>query len=343
MATHHRRRFGGILCTLGIAAALPVSAHADPSPPEPSSAYVDVAAATVWTSPQSPRPVDAPALTNPVDLRRWLADMTLAQQEALTSDNLTQTQAVYGDRVYVLQEQGDWDEVAVAGQPTPKNSLGYPGWIPKAQLTTNPIFAALKDNRPFAQADLAATTSLFEDSGLSRPALEISAGTRLPVLAQIGGAIAVAIPDGPPKWLDANTVHVYQREADIPYPTGDDLVRFGSLFLDRPYLWGGRSGFGMDCSGFTSTIYQVNGITLPRDAAPQAMYGNGRPVDQNQLRAGDLLFYADDLKDPNSIYHVAMYIGEQRMIEAFDAATPVRITPVRFGPNYWGAERYLRS
>ena len=64
-------------------------------------------------------------------------------------------------------------------------------------------------------------------------------------------------------------------------------------------------------------------------------------VSQNDLQPGDLLFYATS-PDPASIYHVAMYIGHQQMIEAYDAATPVRITAVRFGTDYWGAERFLR-
>ncbi|MFI6041203.1 NlpC/P60 family protein [Nocardia sp. NPDC051321] len=335
---------GILLCALSIVVALSIPAHADPTPPpEPPSAYVDVAAATVWTSPQSPRPVDQPALTNPVDVPRWIADMTLAQQEALTSDNLTQTQALYGDRVYVLQQQGDWSEVAVPGQPTPKNALGYPGWIPTVQLTTSPDFAALKARAPFALVDHHPTTWLHSDPGLARRDIEISAGTRLPVLGRIGDGIMVATPHSGPKWLDARTVDVYEKASDIPYPTAADLVRFASMFVDRPYLWGGRSAFGLDCSGFTSTIYQVHGITLPRDAGPQATEGNGRTVDSNDLQPGDLLFYAHDTHDPDSIYHVAMSIGDDLMIEAYDSATPVRITPVRFGTDYWGAERYLHN
>ena len=70
-----------------------------------------VSVATVWTTPQSPRPVDHPALTNPVDIRGWLSAMTPDQQETLTSDDLNQTQALFGDRVIVVREQGDWDEV----------------------------------------------------------------------------------------------------------------------------------------------------------------------------------------------------------------------------------------
>ncbi|RDI67819.1 NlpC/P60 family protein [Nocardia pseudobrasiliensis] len=310
--------------------------------PEPPCAFVDVAAATVWTTPDSPRPVDAPALTNPVDIPRWLADMTLAEEQELTSDNLTQTQALYGDRVYVVGQQADWAEVLVPGQPTPKNPLGYPGWIPRAQLTTSPEFDELT-NGPFALVRDIATAWLHDDPGLCDRHLEISAGTRLPVLGRTGQAISVATPRGGPKWLDARGVEIYAKATDIPQPAAADLVGFANMFLGRPYLWGGRAAFGFDCSGFTSTTYQVHGITLPRDAGPQATDGGGRAVAAEDLQAGDLLFYASDSRDPESIYHVAMAIGGGRMIEAFDSTAPVRVTELRFGQDYWGARRYLRA
>jgi gamma-D-glutamyl-L-lysine dipeptidyl-peptidase len=312
--------------------------------PTPPSAFVAVSVATVWTTPQSPRPVDHPALTNPVDIRGWLSDMTPAQQQALTSDNLTQTQALFGDRVFVVGQQGDWDEVLVPGQPTPKNALGYPGWIPKAQLTTDARYGALKDHASFALADRGITTWLYRDSGLSHHDLEISTNTGLPVLNRTATAVLVATPDRGPRWLDARTVAVYEKPTDISHPTGADLVRYAAVFVNVPYLWGGRAGFGFDCSGFTSTIYQVHGITLPRDADAQAADSQGRPVDKSALQPGDLVFYSHGSKDPDNpdaIYHVAMYSGNGEMIEAFDSTTPVRITPVRLDTDYWGARRYL--
>jgi gamma-D-glutamyl-L-lysine dipeptidyl-peptidase len=310
----------------------------------PPSAFVAVSVATVWTTPQSPRPVDHPALTNPVDIRGWLSDMTPAQQQTLTLDNLSQTQALFGDRVFLVGEQGDWDEVLVPGQPTPKNALGYPGWIPKAQLTTDPGYGALKEHAPFALADRGITTWLYRESGLSDQDLEISTNTRLPVLSRTDTAVRVATPDRGPKWLDARTVEVYEKSTDIPHPTGADLVRYAAAFVNVPYLWGGRAGFGFDCSGFTSTIYQVYGITLPRDADAQAADSRGRPVDKSALQPGDLLFYSHGSRDPDNpdaIYHVAMYSGNGEMIEAFDSTTPVRTTPVRLDTDYWGARRYL--
>jgi cell wall-associated NlpC family hydrolase len=306
----------------------------------PPSAFVTVSGATVWTTPQSPRPVDHPALTNPVDIRGWLSDMTPAQQEALTSGNLTQTQALFGDRVFVVGQQGDWDEVLVPGQPTPKNALGYPGWIPKAQLTTDAHYGALKDSASFALTDRGITTWLYRDSRLADRDLEISTNTALPVLNRTDTTVQVATPDRGPRWLDARTVAVYQKPTDIPYPTGTDLVRYAAAFVKVPYLWGGRAGFGFDCSGFTSTIYQVHGITLPRDADAQAADSRGRTIDKSALQPGDLLFYSHG---PDAIYHVAMYSGNGQMIEAFDSTTPVRITPVRLDTDYWGARRYVAS
>jgi gamma-D-glutamyl-L-lysine dipeptidyl-peptidase len=310
----------------------------------PPSAFVVVSAATVWTTPQSPRPVDHRALTNPVDIRGWLSDMTPAQQQALTSDNLTQTQALFGDRVFVVGQQGDWDEVLVPGQPTPKNALGYPGWIPKAQLRTDAGYSALKDTASFALADRGITTWLYRDSGLSDRDLEISTNTGLPVLNRTATAVQVATPDRGPRWLDARTVAVHEKPTDVSHPTGADLVRYAVEFVNVPYLWGGRAGFGFDCSGFTSTIYQVHGITLPRDADAQATDRHGRAIDNSALQPGDLLFYSHGSKDPDNpgeIYHVAMYSGNGEMIEAFDSTTPVRITAVRLGADYWGARRYL--
>jgi gamma-D-glutamyl-L-lysine dipeptidyl-peptidase len=339
-----RTVLAGVLST-GLAAGSVIAEPANLSAsPAARSAYVAVSVATVWTTPQSPRPVDHPALTNPVDIRGWLSDMTPAQQEALTSDNLNQTQALFGDRVAVVREQGDWDEVRVPGQPTPKDSEGYPGWIPKAQLTTDPAYAASQDQASFALANRGITTWLYRESGLSNRDLEISANTRLPVVSRTEKAVQVATPDRGPKWLDARTVAVYEKPTDIPHPTGGDLVRYAAVFVNVPYVWGGRAGFGFDCSGFTSTIYQVYGFTLPRDAGPQAADSRGRAIDKSALQPGDLLFYSHGSRDPdnpNAIYHVAMYYGNGDMIEAFDKTTPVRITPVRLDADYWGARRYL--
>lgn len=346
-----------LVCTALVAAGtlfpqvMPAARAQTGSPGEPVMAFADVSVATVWTSPGKPRPgIDTPALTNPVNMTQWLANMDTDQRRDLTSDNATQTQVLYGRPVDILAQQGGWDEVAVPGQPTPKNPLGYPGWVPAAQLVQSPSYAYLQQHRPFAQVDAAPRVWLYNDAQLSQPFMQISFNTRLPVLGRNPAqhAIEVATPAEGPKWLSAAGATVYNSVSSIPYPTGADLVRTAEKFLGVDYLWAGRSGWMFDCSGFTGTIYEAHGITIPRDSGPQALDGGATRVashsDQTtqNLQAGDIVFYASQ-NGTGSIYHDAMYIGNGQMIEAYAAGVPVRITPVRFGTDYWGAVRYLRS
>jgi gamma-D-glutamyl-L-lysine dipeptidyl-peptidase len=304
--------------------------------------YISVSVATVWTNSGKPRPVDGPALTNPADVEGWLDSMTLDQYLDLTDSDRTQTQALYGTRVSILSQQDGWYEVAVDGQPTPKNSLGYPGWVPAAQVSLDSSYGQLLSNKPFAAVDKAAIAPLYRDVLMTEIYLEISYDTRLPVIGHLGELIQVAVPSGGSAYLSARDATVYDSVSSIPYPSGKDIVSAGKLFLGRPYLWGGTSGFAFDCSGFTHTLYDARGITIARDSDAQADFtGHGTQVAQSDLQAGDLIFYASNLTNPSTIHHVAVYAGDGEMLEAYGAGIPVRITPVRFNDEYWGAERFL--
>lgn len=305
----------------------------------PSVRYVAVSVATVWTDPAGPRQVDRAAVGNPVDVPGWLHEMSPAQKEGLSTGDLTQTQANYGAKVYVRAHRRHWSEVVVPGQPTPKDTRGYPGWVPDNQLCRNAEYGIAHDGLPFALTDAGRSAWLYDDPGLTQQNLLLSVNTRLPLRARTDKALLVDTPDRGAKWLARSSASVYCDNSEIAAPTGRDLVRTAETFLGRPYLWAGRSGFGVDCSGLTSTAYELHGITIPRDAGPQAVHGGAARVADDDLQAGDLLFYAHSGTD--DIYHVAMYVSDATMIEAYDHLTPVRVTPVRFDSDYWGAVRYL--
>ena len=272
--------------------------------------YISVAVATLWTNPHKPRPVDAPALTNPAHVQEWLDGMTVKQSLDLTTDSRTQAQALYGDPVYILKSKNGWYEVAVPGQPTPKNRLGYPGWVPSCQISLDSSFGKMQTALPFAQIDKAATAPIYRDISMTDKLMEISYDTRLPYTNQYGISIQVAVPGGGSAYVSAADATIFESVDSIPYPTGDELVAAGSMFLGRPYLWGGGSGFAFDCSGFTHTIYDAHGITIGRDASAQAAYvGHGKRVPRSELQPGDIIFYASNLSDPDTIYHDAMYAG----------------------------------
>lgn len=82
-------------------------------------------------------------------------------------------------------------------------------------------------------------------------------------------------------------------------------------FLQVPYLWGGKSVFGCDCSGFVQTVMRICGYRLPRDAWQQA--GAGTPVDYQQAAAGDLAFFGEG---EGKITHVGMIVSPQEIIHA---------------------------
>lgn len=90
------------------------------------------------------------------------------------------------------------------------------------------------------------------------------------------------------------------------------LIETAQLYLNAPYLWGGRSPFGIDCSGFTQMIYKFYGISLPRDAWQQAELGQSLSFIE-ESDAGDLAFFDNQ---EGHIIHVGMLLGNNEIIHA---------------------------
>ena len=97
-------------------------------------------------------------------------------------------------------------------------------------------------------------------------------------------------------------------------PVAAAAMAFGRSQTGKPYRWGGVGPAGYDCSGLVMASYLAAGITLPRVAADQ--YGAGPLVPLDQAQRGDLLFYAGDLTRPATIYHVVLYAGHGRVLDA---------------------------
>jgi cell wall-associated NlpC family hydrolase len=125
------------------------------------------------------------------------------------------------------------------------------------------------------------------------------------------------------------------REPALP-PTRASVVRAAKMFRGLPYLWAGTSGFGFDCSGLTSLVYRVHGISIPRDSSPQSENGADAP----RPRPGDLQFYATDGK----VHHVSMYLGRGRMVHSPGTGQTVEVIATStpgYAEEYAGARRYL--
>jgi hypothetical protein len=106
-------------------------------------------------------------------------------------------------------------------------------------------------------------------------------------------------------------------------------------FLGTPYVWGGATRSGSDCSGFTSLVMKENGYNIPRTSQEQAK--RGTPVSKENLRLGDLLFF--DTKGAGSITHVGFYLGGNLMVHA---ASSKGVTIILFSDKYF-LSRFLKA
>ncbi len=94
--------------------------------------------------------------------------------------------------------------------------------------------------------------------------------------------------------------------------SAEEVLEHAMMFLNSPYLWGGKSPFGIDCSGFVQVVYMLSGVSLLRDAAEQTAMGEHISF-LDEARAGDLLFFDNAEGD---IVHVGIYLGDQEIIHA---------------------------
>jgi cell wall-associated NlpC family hydrolase len=125
-----------------------------------------------------------------------------------------------------------------------------------------------------------------------------------------------------------------------PTLTTAQLTTFLNAALSRrglPYVWGGDGPRVFDCSGLVQWSMRQAGIVMPRVAADQALTGPRVPL--SRLAAGDLLFYHTDPSAPNTISHVAIYLGHGLMEQAPEPGMDVEVVPIALGPEFAGAVR----
>ncbi len=117
--------------------------------------------------------------------------------------------------------------------------------------------------------------------------------------------------------------------ASLPIPADDRVVQLAMRYVGRPYVWGGASPGGFDCSGFVMYVYARLGIALPHNAARQ--YAHGTQVGRDQLRPGDLVFF-------DRLRHNGIYIGAGQFVHASKRGSGVKISRL---DQSWFRERWI--
>ncbi|MCG6536297.1 MAG: NlpC/P60 family protein [Syntrophales bacterium LBB04] len=121
----------------------------------------------------------------------------------------------------------------------------------------------------------------------------------------------------------------------------EELIKTAESFVGVPYLWGGTSpNTGFDCSGLSMTVYQLNGLDLPRSSREQ--YETGTPVERSDLLKGDLVFFATSGRD--KVAHVGINDGDGRFIHAAGRGKNIRadyLSSSYYKKRYLGGRAYI--
>lgn len=172
-------------------------------------------------------------------------------------------------------------------------------------------------------------------------------GDVLELKRKLSGFYEVGFPDGRTAFISSNEADSYRNWASSRQPTEENLVSTAKRLMGLPYLWGGTSVKGVDCSGFTKTIFFMNGLVLPRDASQQVNIGeeiNTKNGWQN-LRPGDLLFFGAPAREgrPERVVHVGMWIGNGEFIHSAGRVQVGSLIPGTSNYDESEHKRFLRA
>lgn len=201
-------------------------------------------------------------------------------------------QLIFGDVVVVLDVHKNWLLIESADDQ-------YDGWIDVKQITPidNNDYENLITLNRFYSLEL--STICFSKNGANN--LIIPFGSRIPLFHN--GQFKILKKQ---YHFEGKVWHAYKKA------NREELGNIAKMYLGVPYLWGGRSPFGIDCSGLIQMVFKMCGIFLPRDSAQQVLQGNTINF-IHEARTGDLAFFDND---EGKIIHVGIILENNKIIHA---------------------------
>ncbi|QCK17105.1 C40 family peptidase [Mangrovivirga cuniculi] len=199
------------------------------------------------------------------------------------------TQLLFGDHYEIIEEKEEWKKIRMAFDD-------YEGWIDANQH--HGISNEYYDQIAFS--DFRISTEKVSTILFNKQSLDIVVGSVLPL----------------------STNELFKMEEQIAFNgesksmgskgTEEDIKNTAMKLHNSPYLWGGRSPFGYDCSGFVQIVYKLNGYFLPRDASQQALVGE-EIVKPEDASMGDIAFFENE---KGRVDHVGIILDNNKIIHA---------------------------
>ncbi len=224
------------------------------------------------------------------------------------------TQALLGAPVNVLKKSGDgWYLVQ-----TPDEYIAWVDDDAVALMNKQEFQEWQTSERIIVLSNYA--TSYSEPDVNSQVVSDLIKGDILKYLQNENGFVEVEYPDKRIGYVEEINCKKFSQWLSELNPDAENIIKTAKTFLGIPYLWGGTSFKGVDCSGFTKSVFFLNGVVLPRDASQQVHVGEfvTDKVDFTKLQPGDLIFFgtkANGVKKERAT-HVGIYIGNGEYIHS---------------------------
>ena len=192
---------------------------------------------------------------------------------------------------------------------------GYLGWILKQNLVR---MTSAQLNAWRAKPKMVVTSNFSQaycqPDQKSQSVSDLVVNNVIARIAVKGSWVKIGFPDGREGFVRKNDV-ADLKSPDQFVPTPNSIIETTNRFIGFPYVWGGASAKGFDCSGLSRTVYRINGIELPRDANMQVRFGTPVELDDDfsKLKPGDLIFFGKSAQNPT---HVGIYAGNKEFIHS---------------------------